>query len=530
MSLTYIPFQPVYFGDLPEDCASNCGGVVDCIGGLGSVGGIYGNKVEYSDYTRFQLALDFCDDATQLLDNPNFENSESQQLVADPTFENGLAEFDNTSGSWTAGTNQINLSGNGTLDWDIPAGGTDEMLLVLNIESIDGTLTIQTSGVNPEYTSAGTKQVVIDLSGDNDIDFSFVGTSLTLTLFEVYSLPGIQDWNTLPNAFVENGIVSLSGNGQISQSSTLSANTTYLFRVNVLSLDNAAFITTLAETQQIQSTGVQEFVMTTGANPVVGIYASNQNVSIQWVRAYQWFSESDITLELYDCNDTLVYTFTDDVKLITANSFTASFQWSSIIVDDNPLDEGCYYLKITDGCGDSMDSQPFDLQANHDCTYLISACMDSDAFGFEFDNFTPTLRIGYKWTDAKWENERLRFVDTTGSSLTNWGKVEEILSLETEDVPRYIQRFIGVLPIFNTVYLGADRYDVDNDSVDLEPNPEYQTWGRFQLDFKLVNNPLTMSKCDSTTKDCLPPPNCWLWEDGQEIDWEDDLGECILYN
>lgn len=525
--LTHIPFQPVYFGELKQHCTPCSGSVQNCLGGIG---GVYAAPAEYNDPLRFQLGINPCEDPEQVLDNPNFDNSESEQLVQDPTFDNGLDEFDSTGGSWTAGVNQIELSGNGSLDWDIPAGGTDEMLLVLNIQSIDGSLTIQTSGTDPVFTDAGEKQIILDLSGDSDIDFSFTGTSLVLTLFEVYSLPGIEDWDTQEIAVVQNGIVEISGpNSNISQLGTLSANTAYLFEVNVTNVDGGGFLSTGTETFFIQETGIHQIVLTTGATPYVVLYTSGTSISVQYIRAYEWFAPSDFTVEVIPYGETIAtVTIPSSNISVSAQFLTISTQWIQLLVDDNPIPENLYYIKITDACEDTIFSQPFDLRTSHPCTHLITACMDFNAFGFDFSNFTPSTRIVFEYSDLKWPNEREELNDTRGRNNKYWGQVEEIQYMKTDYIPKYLMRFLGLLPIFNTVYLDREKHSVNNDTIESEPVEFYPTWGRVELEMKLVDYPLIMAKCGPSTKTCTPPPpNCMSWMDGEDIDWMDE--ECIQW-
>lgn len=526
MSLTYIPFQPVFFGDLPEDCCPRDSRVC-------GVGDAYANLVQYNDYTSFQLLLDSCDEATQVLDNPNFANSESVQLLSNPDFSDGLTDWSFVNGDGEVIDGVLEFTEASCLLVQGTTFTTSQVLVEIEILENDGTITISADGTNPSTTETGTFTAIITPFTPNLISIGCTGnTASKITAVRVYSLPDIQDWNSQDPAIVQNGIVTISGNGSISQQSTLSANTTYLFRVNVVDLiGEAVFITTSAETFPITSVGVHEFVMTTGATPVVSIYASNQQASIQFVEAYEWFTSTDFTLNIRECGSEVDLVEVTDAAIIETDRVTFSFSWGDILVDDEALPEGCYYLHLESSCGDTMESQPFRLAESHACSQKITACMDNDAFGFVFDNFTPSVRLTTEYVEAEWQNERNRFTDTAQRSVTYWGKVEEIITVGTVDVPRYIQRFLGLLPIFNNVFLGTQNYTVNNETMNVEANPEFPTWGRFDIEFKLNNYPLTMTKCDDTTKDCAPPPNCWLWPDGQELLWEDDLeNECILYN
>ena len=535
MSLSHIPFQPVHFGGLPDDCGSciplnqtNCNG-------RGQVGGRYSNLVQYNDYTAFQLRLDLCEDATQVLDNPNFANSDTEQALLNPEFTlgaNGLESwsFAGVEPSVTAGivtlTDATNVLFQTPVDFDPSA----QYLIEIDVVSVDaGGLRVLSDGVDPTITTSGTHAVIITPTG-SALGF-YVNPTVTAQIsgIRAFKVNGLEDWSVVQPVIVQDQIATIYAGGSISQSG-LSPNQTYLFKVNVVGLNGSATISTGAETIQIDSEGVHEFILSTSILPIIAIACQSGSISLQFVEAYEWFALGDIDVEIFNCEDELVYELPAGTKLISSNSLTVNFNWGEILVEDELLPAGCYYLKVTDGCGGTLSSEPFSLATSHPCTYKITACMDSDAFGFEFENFTPTIRLNYKWTDARWPNERSRFVDTIGRSLTNWGKVDEILVIGTDYLPRYIQRFIALWPIFNTIWLGNERYDVDNASMDSEPLEENPTWGAMEIEFKLVNYDLSMSKCSSVVKDCAPPPNCWLWEDGQEIDWEEDINECILYN
>lgn len=422
MSLTYIPFQPVYFGDIPTDCGP-CEPAKDCVDN--SVGGVYASNVQPGDITQFQFALDICPDATQLFTDPNFLN--------------------------------------GVDDWQVGFIGG--------------------SGGSPQ---------------------------------------------------VENNTVGLPMGTYIFQSTNLQPNTTYLVRVNVLEIEGIVSIfTDDNQYVELDNTGVQEVIVTTGANPNIAILpqvsiTETSSVIIDSMAVYEWFSPSDIVVEVTD--GTTTYTVPDSDKTIDAGFFTGSVDWQGLSIPS-----GIYTIVVTDGCGGdpatTIESQPFNLATTHKCTTLIYACMGGYNLGFNFNTFSPTLRVEYDLNQLQYPNERERYTDTNDRHTVYWGRMEKLRVIRTAELPEYLLDFLATLPMYSNIIVSGSSYAVENDSIDPQMNAEYSTWGTVELELRMTNYPLVVAKCDDEEPACALPPNCWLWEDGEEILWEDDLNNvCIRYN
>lgn len=537
MSLNYIPFQPLYFGELPDDC-NVCSEPAATCQDFG-VGGTYANLAQYNDVTQFQLALALCDDAVQLAVNPNFEGASSVQLVQDPTFENGLDDYFSNSGSWATGTNQVTLTGNGTLVWAIPTGPFDDILIKLNILAMDGTLVLSSNqGTIATFTSAGIVYGSTDWTPlQLGYTLTFTGASLTLALFEVYNTPQLPEWTVIGSAIVQDGIVQITGTptSGIVQAG-LSPNTTYIVEVNVLELsDQGQAAIQLGFSDQttaiISETGVQQFIITTAASPYISIIAiDGGSVSVEYIKVYEWFAPADIVVEIIPYGDTTaVATLGADSKYISVDSLTVSIDWDEILVDAVVIEAGVYYIKVTD-CDGSITSQPINLRTSHPCTFALRACMDNDALGFDFTAFSPFVRLEASFSQPEYNNpDRLRFIDTRDRATNAYSVIAKIKMFETEYLPEYVLDFLGTLSAYSTLWLGNQQYSVENPSMKPDSSDDFPSWGKAEIELRMVNYPLRAVRCASEVKDCSPPPNCWQWNDESNIDWNDPI-ECILLN
>lgn len=532
MSLQYIPFQPLFFGELPDDC-SICQKLDGTCKDVAGVGGLYANLAQYNDVTQFQLVLGLCGDATQLVTNPNFSGTNPEQLVEDPTFENGVDDYFSDSGSWTNETNGVELTGNGDLVWIIPTGEFGQMFIKINITSIDGTLQLTTNqGVVASWNTAGVKYITVDWTALLlDFTLEFTGSSLGLSLFEVYDLPDIPDWNTSGNVFPDNGLISLNGISTINQYLTLSANSTYLVEINVISITGAPIITVGNGFIEITETGVQQFILNTNTTPFIQISTfGGSSISFQYIKAYDWFEPDDITVEIIPYgSETAAATLGAGSKYISTDSLTVSIDWGTILVDDELIAEGLYYVRVTD-CDGSLDSQPIDLATTHECTFGLRACMDNDALQFDFEAFSPFIRLKATFAQPEYNNpDRLRFMDTRDRATNAFSVVNKVKIFQTTYLPEYVLDFLGTLSAYSTLWLGNSQYSVENPNLKPDALSENLTWGTAEIELRMVNYPLRSVRCASEVKDCSPPPNCWQWNDESDIDWNDPV-ECILLN
>lgn len=548
MSLQYIPFQPLYFGELPDDCCrpTPTGTCKD----VGGVGGIYANLAQYTDVTQFQLVLGLCGDAEQLVTNPNFDSSQGDQELSNPEFDGTTANWETYTsegvlgfavvfegGQWVAGLSYVS-SGTAYLYQPVTEGAYYVEVEVTQFDS-NGVLEIlNLNGDNIAATGVGTLSGVIYAGSEYGIALNVKtdGSSHKIASVKAYPID-VTPWQTQGSVSVQDGIVTMIGTPQSSiTQSGLNANTTYLVELNVLSLgDNglASVALGLSESasQVITETGVQQFILTTDASPFIGLIVSGGgSLEVEYIQIYEWFDSDDITVDIipYGSTDPIV-TLGAESKYISVDSLTVSIDWDTILIDDELIPEGLYYIRVTD-CDGSISSQPIDLKTSHTCTFALRACMDNDALQFDFESFSPFIRLKASFVQPSYTNpDRLLFTDTRDHATNAFSVVKKVKVFEADDVPEYVLDFLGTLSAYSTIWLGNQQYVVDNESMKPDPNEEFTSWGRAEIEFRMVNYPLRSVRCASEVKDCSPPPNCWQWNDESNIDWNDPE-ECILLN
>ena len=310
----------------------------------------------------------------------------------------------------------------------------------------------------------------------------------------------------------------------------------YLVRVNVLN-DNALVYVNggLGGTQVVFSgAGLHEGIvlMGGGGNLNVGVTSIyNQGAVVSYVQAYLSTGASDYTTEVFTVGDnpstaTPVHTVTGQALTVESSVLALNFIWDSFDIDD-----GCYFISIKYDCGDGdvyLVSNGFNIKENHACTKQIFACLGQDAFGFDNSRFFPSLRMECLFEKNRYPNTRNTYRDTAGKTTVYHADIEKVKELTTDYLPEYLQDWMGTLPAYANIEIDGQSWTIDEDIVDPEPLPDQPSLASIDLELKRNNTPLIKALCYETITCTPPPPNCIIWNDGEDIDWND--GECIEWN
>jgi len=192
---------------------------------------------------------------------------------------------------------------------------------------------------------------------------------------------------------------------------------------------------------------------------------------------FKWLS--DITLDTYTTigSKTVSFTATDTVLKMSFARGAAAASSSCLI--------NSITLELDDPLADftaDLTSEAFILGDRTE-TLLISATNDeSKTFNFNFEIFTPKLRVDAILAEQIAQGQREWSEDANGNRKVYFGDVREGEILSTAPQPQYIHRFLSLLLYFNYFYINEIPYFIEDDDY-----PDLQ-WNRPQTLAKLNLN------------------------------------------
>jgi len=306
-------------------------------------------------------------------------------------------------------------------------------------------------------------------------------------------------------------------------------NSNYLVVINVVGIIGTMVINGV----EISEAGLHEIVVTADSLGCIGINPNQVYLAnIEYFEAYDWADVADFTGELYLIGEnpttaTPTHTFDASVFDVSDTYLSINFNW-----DDLGVNYGKYFVSISyDNGGDTdyMVSNPIDFQQQHCDSFLFYGCLGVDSFGFYENAFFPSERLYGRFTNT-YDSDRLVYRDTGGGIKNYFSDIRKTKTFSVEAIPEFLQDWIGTWLGYQSIDVLNQSYVVEGDDIDADSVSEAPTWATMEIELRRNNLALRREICDEYPACVPPPPNCWLWEDGQEIDWEDDIGECILYN
>ena len=493
--MEWIPNQPVFFGT--EDACSDDELTI----------------VQLSDNTdtpQVQFTAEPCDDATQLLSDPNFSDPYSWT----------------NSNNWTLGTNVFCLNSAvvdgyvyaSVLEFEvakrykvtitvdsISAGGSFYVMLgdtVIGTVTSAGTFDFygfpSAGGIGDGYLGIILYPTVIGM--DTCLSYITVTEVLTNAIIAIYNSDGVYQtkisYSANPTYFVfaENTLtVNINW-----ASLGLSNNCYYLCLLDPCVNSNGQNYPASITNCEITGSGTG---WTYGSawkyesNDLVGKY----NVS----RAEDELSQTEVfdTFTNSYCVEIVLSKMTGTIEVyFGTNLITTLTTVGTHTVTGVATTTGTLFLLLTSGtctvdsiCPCSTNPLYFvcNYQSNTfklasyttDCTKLINACNNENGLGFVFNGsgFSPRLRVESKFRQSKYKGERSVYEDSKGKKKVTYfsGRKEKMLCIDLQ--PEYVHDFLRLLLGFDNVYIDNTLYSVEDDEYNVNYNDASDNIGSVRI-------------------------------------------------
>ena len=350
---------------------------------------------------------------------------------------------------------------------------------------------------------------------------------------------GLNDWTTLSdNVTVVDNNAIFGGNDTLAQAGVLTYNLEYFIQIVVTEILDGDLIVSLGALSNsnytITEAGTYEIYLTASSTNFSLVYEGT-GCTVAFVNLYANVTDSDFVVEILDADGVVVAETTSANQNVQGNIAQVNLTWGDILtLDSDLLPFGVYTLNVVQDCGYatqlSMESNAFDY-SNHDgkCTIKLSGCNDSRyAFGMDFNDFAPSVRVLGNIGWASWASDRLLYRNSLGRTTNYFSFGEKIEEVRVERLPAYLLEFIASLSWYNNFYVKGVQYNVTQNSVEPIYTDEQPNVGSLVLEVSKRAQNLKQVKCVAPEKSCEPTPNCWDWNLGGTIDWLDS--ECILLN
>lgn len=536
----YIENQPVYLG--ATNTCSNDGEFV------------YNQLVDITDTTQFQLRVEPCISAEQIIVNPNFETD------SDWTMGDNVGIADNQlcfSGETIAG--QSGSYANSTSVFE----QNKYYKISITVDSIVGTLDVY---IESELLGS------ISSVGTHDF-YGFANTLLSTGYLVICPqtdgttacISNVTSFEILTNFIIP--IYDASGN-----------------YVTKLSYDGNPTLFTFAKDTVTVSVDWSEFGITSGCyyfcvlDPCENTNGQNYPASITngdftgsatgWNLGLDWSYSANTVVGTFGMSNSLA-------QLNVFNSYSNSY---SIIVDitagtsidldvyfgetlvDNlttigthtvtgiPYGNGHLYFIMRGGSNITitsvisveiaeqdyvcnMTSNMFKIaDYSNDCTLLLNACNNEDGMGFVFDGsgFSPQVRLNAKLKEPKYSNERLSYTDSLGKKINYYfkGRKGKYLCVDLE--PEYILDYLWTLFGYDNFYIDGVAYTVDDD--EFSPTYVLDNVGSVRFLVSKKQQDVKNVSCSSQENNCVIGENYLLQADDNSVFVTQTNGDYILIN
>lgn len=167
---------------------------------------------------------------------------------------------------------------------------------------------------------------------------------------------------------------------------------------------------------------------------------------------------------------------------------------------------------------------------SNDCTLLINACNNEDGMGFVFEGsgFSPQVRLNAKLKEPKYSNERLTYTDSVGKKMNYYfkGRKGKYLCVDLE--PEYILDFLWTLFGYDNVYIDSVAYTVDDD--EFSPTYVLDNVGSVRFLVSKKTQDVKNVNCSSEDNNCVIGENYLLQADNNSSFVTQTNGDYILIN
>jgi len=167
---------------------------------------------------------------------------------------------------------------------------------------------------------------------------------------------------------------------------------------------------------------------------------------------------------------------------------------------------------------------------SNDCTLLINACNNEDGMGFVFEGsgFSPQVRLNAKLKEPKYSNERLTYTDSVGKKINYYfkGRKGKYLCVDLE--PEYILDFLWTLFGYDNVYIDGIAYTVDDD--EFSPTYVLDNVGSVRFLVSKKTQDVKNINCSSEENNCVIGENYLLQADDNSSFVTQTNGDYILIN
>lgn len=536
----YIENQPVFLGTT-NTCSNDSEFV-------------YNQLVDVTDTTQFQLRIEPCISAEQIIVNPNFETDSDWSLGDNVGIAGGQLcwtgeTISGTSGSYANSTSVFEqnkyykisitvVSIVGTLDvyiesvflGSISSVGTHDFYGFADTLLSTGYLVIcpQTDGATACLSNVTSFEiltefriVLYDSNGVYNTDFTYSGNPKYFT-FSKDTVTISIDWSEL-------GITSgcyyfcvldpcENTNGQ--NYPAVITNPTFTGSATgwQLGLDWSYSANTVIGTFGMSNTLAQTDVFSS--------YSNSYSITVEITAG------TSIDLDVYfgeTLVDTLTSIGTHTVTGIPYGNGSLSFVMqggskititSVIPVEIAKQDYVC-----------NMTSNMFKIaDYSNDCTLLINACNNEDGMGFVFEGsgFSPQVRLNAKLKEPKYSNERLTYTDSVGKKINYYfkGRKGKYLCVDLE--PEYILDFLWTLFGYDNVYIDGIAYTVDDD--EFSPTYVLDNVGSVRFLVSKKTQDVKNINCSSEENNCVIGENYLLQADDNSSFVTQTNGDYILIN
>jgi hypothetical protein len=481
MSLGLIPYQPLPFG-LEENCTLPCSSWIQ--------------KIARTDRTSFQFTYGACGNTNNVLTNGDFTSGGTGWTV---------------SGAWTYSFGWANSPGGGagSIEQAIALTGFVEVTFGLEVNA--GSMLLSSNlGLIDFYTFGGSKSVVFDATGMNNLNF-FFGTAAGGRIQNVIVRPISSD--------VRVAALDSDGNfldyitGPLTKTIT-DGFITFNIQWDPDDTDNGCYSLAVYDPCQCSQFGFigddfdtpNQFVVSVGGAGNVDVSGGDMTVTNSGVSAVTVLRQNVLCV---GTEYTLTYTLTnmsvgDSFRFAagTANGIlrTADGTYTETITvtaaNDNPQDlrfvfgfVGGLHAVVLNGFSieavtpiatyESVQFRLTDAADCANCTVLVSACGNGDQFNFGFDGtgFKPQIRLDGTLRGSGYPSTRTEYEYSTGKRVVPYARLRKARSL-LFGAPEYVHDFMQTLIAIDNVYInGALSYCEDSEypTPSMDDNVDYST-------------------------------------------------------
>lgn len=539
---TWIPNQPVYFGELNNDCSCDADAVAQL--------------VDNTDSTQFQFSLEPCPNAQSVIEDTIF-NDPAEWTLGDNwsiSYNQLCLESGNLTGQEVVGQNVFVLGGYYQVNITVDSISDGSISVY-----IEGTLLgeIDTAG---EYTFYGfASDLQISPSGlyrllisNNDIDVSACISEITA--YQIYNQFKFVVYDANNNSYQAQ--ISYANNPDYF--SFVEDSLTVTIDWGELGVSNGCYYVCLLD--PCTNTNGQNIPISI-TNPNFTGNANGWTLGANWsygANAVSYIAGAGSLSQTIFPTYSVFNRVTIEVTAITGdlNVYFGSVLMGTIQGIGTHIFNGTPYggldITLTPSAGGTgtVDSVTWnapafyeytcDLQSNtfkladyeDNCTMIINACNNEDGLGFIFNGsgFSPRLRLHAKLKQSAYASERNIYEDSLGTKRNVYYKRRKSKYLCIDLQPEYIHDFLSLAVGFDNLYIDGTSYFVEDEEYSVEYSDASDNLGKVKILVSEKTQKTTNINCSDVQNVCNLPPDYLLQADDSSQYITLTNGELILIN